>query len=600
MIHKKNLMIKRRCSIFLFIVFMSMMGQQAFAEWDTSTIIENNGWYYYLDTGYHRAQIRSMPSGKYTGNITIPSSFTYNTVNYNVTSIGYRAFDGCSGLTSVTIPNSVTSIGDCAFLYCSSLTSVTIGNSVTSIGDYAFEGCSGLTSVTIPNCVTIIGYRAFKDCTSLESVTIGNSVKSINYDAFMNCSGLTSVTLNSKVFVSKDYNESNNMKSIFGDQVTEYIIGDDVTSIGYIAFKDCTSLETVTIGNNVTSIGYRAFDGCSGLTSVTIPNSVTSIDSKAFKDCTSLESVTIGNSVTRIHSGAFDGCSSLESVILNSSSIVKKAYASSSNMKSIFGDQVTEYIIGDGVTRIGDCAFYGCSGLTSVTIPNSVTSIGDSAFDGCSSLTSVTVKRSEPAKIYSNTFSNRANAALYVPKGSKAAYQTADSWKEFKEIIEISLQTHKLIYVVDGQEYKTYNIKEEDPITPEAAPTKDGYTFSGWSEIPSTMPAYDVTITGTFAINQYTITYKIDDEVYQTESVDYGSTITPPNAPEREGYTFEWIDVPETMPAHDITIVGSYTSGINAIRMEAENGKVFDLNGRQVKTPGKGVYIINGQKVVVK
>ena len=545
MIHKKNLMIKRRCSIFLFIVFMSMMGQQAFAEWDTSTIIENNGWYYYLDTGYHRAQIRSMPSGKYTGNITIPSSFTYNTVNYNVTSIGYRAFDGCSGLTSVTIPNSVTSIGDCAFLYCSGLTSVTIGNSVTSIGDYAFEGCSGLTSVTIPNCVTIIGYRAFKDCTSLESVTIGNSVKSINYDAFMNCSGLTSVTLNSKVFVSKDYNESNNMKSIFGDQVTEYIIGDDVTSIGRIAFKDCTSLESVTIGNNVTSIGYRAFDGCSG-------------------------------------------------------SIVKKAYASSSNMKSIFGDQVTEYIIGDGVTRIGDCAFYGCSGLTSVTIPNSVTSIGDSAFDGCSSLTSVTVKRSEPAKIYSNTFSNRANAALYVPKGSKAAYQTADSWKEFKEIIEISLQTHKLIYVVDGQEYKTYNIKEEDPITPEAAPTKDGYTFSGWSEIPSTMPAYDVTITGTFAINQYTITYKIDDEVYQTESVDYGSTITPPNAPEREGYTFEWIDVPEAMPAHDITIIGSYTSGINAIRMEAENGKVFDLNGRQVKTPGKGVYIINGRKVVVK
>ena len=104
----------------------------------------------------------------------------------------------------------------------------------------------------------------------------------------------------------------------------------------------------------------------------------------------------------------------------------------------------------------------------------------------------------------------------------------------------------------------------------------------------------------TFAINQYTITYKIDDEVYQTESVDYGSTITPPNAPEREGYTFEWIDVPETMPAHDITIVGSYTSGINAIRMEAENGKVFDLKGRQVKIPGKGIYIINGQKVVVK
>ena len=92
----------------------------------------------------------------------------------------------------------------------------------------------------------------------------------------------------------------------------------------------------------------------------------------------------------------------------------------------------------------------------------------------------------------------------------------------------------------------------------------------------------------------------IDDEVYQTESVDYGSAIIPPEAPKREGYTFEWIDVPETMPARDITIIGSYTSGIDAILKEAENGKVYDLNGRQVNSPRKGVYIINGKKVVVK
>ena len=157
-----------------------------------------------------------------------------------------------------------------------------------------------------------------------------------------------------------------------------------------------------------------------------------------------------------------------------------------------------------------------------------------------------------------------------------------------------------LLYKVDGVDYKLYQVEYGETITPETAPTKEGNTFSGWSEIPETMPAKDVTVTGTFAINQYTITYKIDDEVYQTENVDYGSMITPPNAPEREGYTFEWIDVPETMPAHDITIIGSYTSGINAIRMDAENGKVFDLNGRQVKTPGKGVYIINGRKVVIK
>ena len=313
------------------------------------------------------------------------------------------------------------------------------------------------------------------------------------------------------------------------------------------------------------------------------------------------------------------------------------------------------------MTSIGEDAFQGCFVLTSVTIPNSVTSIGRQAFARCNELTSVTVEWTEPISINSYTFSNRANATLYVPKGSKSVYKAAAYWNGFKDIVEMHLPTHKLNYMVDGEEYKSYDIEEGESITPEAAPTKEGYTFSGWSEIPetmpaenvtvtgtfainkykltykvddevyktydidystsitpetaptkegytfsgwsefpTTMPAHDVTVTGTFAINQYTITYKIDDEVYQTESVDYGSTITPPNAPEREGYTFEWIDVPEAMPAHDITIIGSYTSGINAIRMDAENGKVFDLNGRQVKTPGKGVYIINGRKVVVK
>ena len=173
--------------------------------------------YYNLDATNQTAEVTSQNSGKYSGNIIIPSSVTYNSVSYSVTSIGNEAFWYCDGLTSVTIPNSVT-----------------------SIGESAFDGCSGLTSVTIPNSVTSIEYGAFYGCSGLTSVTIGNSVTSIGNHAFQYCSGLTSVT-----------------------------IDNSVTSIGDYAFNGCSGLTSVTIGNNVTSIGEWAFESCSGLTSVT-------------------------------------------------------------------------------------------------------------------------------------------------------------------------------------------------------------------------------------------------------------------------------------------------------------------------------------------
>jgi hypothetical protein len=333
------------------------------------------------------------------GPVTIPSLVN----GLPVTSIGGRAFESCSGLTSVTIPNSVTSIGDWAFQNCLALTSVTIGNSVDSIGDWAFLGCTSLTAITvdalnssyssaagvlfnksqttlvqcpggeagsytIPNSVTSIGDQAFYYCASLTSVTIPNSVTSIGDDAFSFCSSLTSVT-----------------------------IPDSVTSIGDDAFSFCSSLTSVTIPDSVTSIGDGAFSFCSSLTSVTIPNSVTSIGDQAFCDCSSLTSVTIGNSVTNIGQYAFNYCTSLTAITVDALNPVYSSLdgvlfdKSQTTLIEYPGGKAGSYTIPNSVTSIEDWAFAGCNSLTSVTIPNSVTSIGDQAFYYCPSLTNVTI-----------------------------------------------------------------------------------------------------------------------------------------------------------------------------------------------------------------
>ena len=238
----------------------------------------------------------------------------------SVTSIGDNAFNGCESLTSVTIPDSVTSINKAAFCDCTSLKSVTIPDSVTSIGGDAFEGCTSLTSVTIPNGVTSIGNSAFNGCSSLASVTIPGSVTSIGEEAFWDCNSLLGIWISEdNCIYSSDpsgvlFNKDKTALIQCPSALNTYTIPNSVTSIGYGAFRGCSSLTSVTIPDSVTSIGESAFSICSSLTSVAIPNSVTSIGDWALYCSQSLISVTIPNSVISIGRDAFSACTSLTDV----------------------------------------------------------------------------------------------------------------------------------------------------------------------------------------------------------------------------------------------------------------------------------------------
>ena len=419
----------------LLLFFLTLLPLAASAD-----AVEIDGIYYNLNAESKTAEVRKNPN-KYSGDIAIPKSVSYEEFTYNVISIGYEAFDNCKGLTSVTIPNSVTTISGCAFSCCDGLTSITIPNSVISIGAQAFYNCDGLTSITIPNSVTSIKSEAFSCCDGLTSVTIPNSVTSIESSAFFYCIGLTAVHITDLEAWSKiEFGNFSNPLSyahhlyLNGEEIRDLIIPDgiteiknrtffgasnfttvsipnSVTSIGGYAFCDCSNLTSIEIPNSVTSICEYAFRDCRNLTSIEIPNSVTSIGEYAFCDCRNLTSITIPNSVISIGEQAFESCSSLTSIKIPNSvtSIGKSAFNGCSNLTSVtIPNSVTSISehafydcsnlisieIPNSVTSIGECAFHGCSNLTSVTIPNSVISIGAQAFEDCSSLTSIKIPNS--------------------------------------------------------------------------------------------------------------------------------------------------------------------------------------------------------------
>ena len=156
-----------------------------------------------------------------------------------------------------------------------------------------------------------------------------------------------------------------------------------------------------------------------------------------------------------------------------------------------------------------------------------------------------------------------------------------------------TVNSYTLTYMVDGEEYQSFSVKYRDPITPLDAPQKEGYTFSGWDGLPRSMPAKDIVVKGYFTINSYTITYVLDGETYTTETLEYGAKIVPPVISGLEDYTI-WEDVPETMPAKDITIYGKAKDIIDGLTPMFSSGKgeVFDLNGRKLSAPQKGINII--------
>ena len=579
---------------------------------------EVNGIYYkitsYIDLTVavtFRGDYSNSYSNEYTGTVTIPVTVTYDGVEYSVTGIRWCAFEDCSNLTAITIPESVTSIESEAFSNCSNLTTITIPEGVTSIESSAFSGCSSLTAITIPESVTSIGEYAFYDCSGLKMVT---NYSDLPIERGSSDYGHVAYYAD-KVINIDEVIDGYAFKTTDGVHYLTGYIGDEIEltlptdyegenyQIGDYAFYQCSSLTSITISEDskLTSIGYYAFAGCGSLTAVYI---------------SSLEAW------CKI---SFDSDSS------NPLDDAKNLYLN--------GELVTELIIPEGVTSIGDRVFSGCSSLTAITIPESVTSIGQSAFDNCAALKKVIIEDgSETLTLGYNSYSPSwvsipGEGLFYdcplesVYLGRNLSYNTSHRfgfspfYREGRNLT-ITLGDHitaispYLFYestsltsisipegVTSIGEYAFCDCSSLTAITiPEGVTSIGDYAFIGCTNLTTITIPSSVTSIG-WAIfagcdslkNVYCYAEKVPSArgFWFIAISEHATLHVPENALEAYKSDASWGHFPS------IVALTEEEMGVEQSVIE-EQHEIYNLQGHRVTHPTKGIYIVNGKKVVIK
>lgn len=595
----------------------------------------------------------SSSTGVYVNSVIIPETVTYNSRTYRVTSVDSNAFNDCEHLTSVIIPEGVTSIGWQAFAGCTLLSSIVIPEGVASIEYGTFSGCVNLPTISIPQSVISISSNAFRGCSSLKEVRLEDGITTLLIKAEGSILLFDESPIE-KLYIGRNLSfdgysnsplSSGNSWGVFESNLTSVIIGDLVSEIAPYIFLNCRKLSSLKIGTSVVVIGRNAFDTCYGLTEVIIPNSVKEIGMYAFYYCCEIEKITLGENVETIGRAAFNGCNRLAEInIPNSVTSIEQ---------SAFYDclKLTAFIIPEKVASIGSYAFGReltsltclaktpptCTGETfyyvSKSIPVYVPESSVGAYrvaEGWSDFTnfvaipevniSVLDTQESLSQLqdedfdnltYTRTFNNTNWQALYVP--------FEIPYENIKDDFEVA-------YINDTRQYDRDDdgVKEETVI--EAFKITSGTLEANYPYLIRAKEAGEKTITVTDAILYATEENSIDcSSVY--DKYTFTGTYSRMSSTELTGcYALSggvWQPIAEgaTLGAFrfylqvesrsgsaqaaqsiKMRVIGEETddeaTSIDEVESADNEPIVYDLAGRRVANPTKGVYIVNGKKVL--
>lgn len=542
--------------------------------------------------------------------LVIPSSVTNpdNNTDYAVTGINNTAFLNNTNLKSVTIPSSVTSIGDYAFADCTNLTSVTVYTPSCTLGGGAFVICNNLESIYVFSDL-VDDYKAAEGWSTYENIITEMLSPNGTCGPTGHDSDVRWVLTGPENNYTLTISGTGDMMDYNGDRpwyhnkngIIAVVIESGVTSIGEYAFASCSNLTAVTIPASLTSIGNNAFYDCANLTSITISSSVTTIDDGAFIGCTSLSSVTVDASNPKYSSD--DGVlfnKAQTTLILYPAAKTATSYDIPASVESIGGGafqnstSLSSVTIPVSVTSIGMSAFDGCSSLVSVTIPASVTSIGMYAFANCPNLGTITMNSSP--LIDGSAFNNiKSGAAVTInaPANEADSYKWATFYNknyafqadDDTQVFKVTLSGTKITLlevadkIVDAGTPVVLKSSGEKPImtwTKSSSSDEQGNDLKGTSEAITTPD------------NIYVLNYSTEHGVGFYKLATTGTL----------GVGKAYLEYDGASPSNFFGFEEGETTSIELKSSRIEELKYYDLNGRRVLNPTKGIYIVNGKKII--